>query len=121
MPDAALLDRAGPQVVGTLARSAPWLLSAAAAGADWDLRPALVAAVRDLHALRRAGRLGRFLPAAVGHRAPGGSVGDARPALLQLLHDTAGKPLALACFARRYAELAAAHPRPRAGSLPPRS
>ncbi len=116
VPDAALLDRAGPQLLGTLARSAPWLLSAAAAGADWDLRPALVAAVRDLHALRRAGapsvdfylRQSAIEPPAVLSVTHG-------PALLQLLFDTAGKPLALARFARRYAELAAAHPSAQGG------
>lgn len=119
VPDAALLDRAGPQLVGTLARSAPWLLSAAAAGADWDLRPALRAGLADLVDLRHAGApsVDAFLRQ-VAIEPPRVLSVPSGPDVLRLLYDTAGKPQTLARFARRYAELASAHPTAQGGLFP---
>lgn len=116
VPDAALLDRAGPQLVGTIARSAPWLLGAAAAGADWDLRPALRASLADLVDLRSAGApsVDAFLRQ-VAIEPPRVLAVPNGPDVLRLLFDAAGKPLLFARFARRYAELANAHPTAQGG------
>ncbi|HNN96589.1 MAG TPA: hypothetical protein PKI03_30145, partial [Pseudomonadota bacterium] len=117
IPDAVLLDAAGGGLLGTLARSAPWLLAAASGGAGWDLRPSLRAAVADYIELRAAGmpsvsaylRQGRI-------EGPPHVTGDPRAVeLLELLHEVGGKPLAFARFARRYAELAQAHPTAQGG------
>ena len=117
LPDAVLLDTIGGLLLGTLARSAPWLLSAATAGEGWDLRPALRAAVADSIELRAAGmpsvsaylRQGRI-------DGPPHVHGNPRAvALLELLHEVGGKPLAFARFARRYAEIAHAHPTAQGG------
>jgi hypothetical protein len=117
IPDAALLDAAGGQLLGTLARSAPWLLAAATAGEGWDLRPALRAAVADYIELRAAG-----MPSVSSYLRQGRIEGpphvDGNPRaveLLELLHEVGGKPLAFARFARRYAELAQAHPSAQGG------
>ena len=117
IPDAVLLDAAGGQLLGTLARSAPWLLSAATAGEGWDLRPALRAAVADYVELRAAG-----MPSVSAYlrqsRIDGPPHVEGTPRaveLLELLHEVSGKPLAFARFARRYAEIAQAHPTAQGG------
>lgn len=112
VPDAQLLDRAGPQLAGTLARSAPWLLSAAAAGEDWDLRPALRAALADLVSARREGA--RSIDAYLRQTRM-----DAPPAvqgvpkaerLLRLLWELGATPVRFARFAKHLAERARFHP-----------
>ena len=116
LDSARLIDRAGPQLVATIARSAPWILAAASGGPDWDLRPALRAAVADLVDLRNAGspsvdfflRQGAIEPPRVLSTPKG-------EPLLRLLYEQAGKPVQFARFARRYAELAAAHPSAQGG------
>jgi len=116
IPDAALLDRMGPQLLGTIARSAPWLLSAASAGPDWDLRLPLAAALADLIDLRSAGApsVDAYLRQ-VSIEPPRVLSVKRGPEVLRLLFDTAGRPLSFARFARRYAELANAHPTAQGG------
>lgn len=116
---ARLIDRAGPQLIGTIARSAPWILSAASAGPDWDLRPALRAALSDLIDLRNADAPSvDFFLAQTSFEPP--KVRGVRhgETLLRVLHDLGAKPIAFARVARRYAELAAAHPTAQGGLFP---
>lgn len=102
VPDAALLDRLGAEVRGTLTRSAPFWLAAAAAGGSWDVRGALLAAVKDLAELRSDGQClaqweqqGSFIPRATRK----GTTGET---LLQLLDLAGGKPVVFTKIARQF-------------------
>jgi colicin import membrane protein len=102
VPDAALLDRLGAEVRGTLTRSAPFWLAAAAAGGSWDVRGALLAAVKDLAELRSDGQClaqweqqGSLIPRATRK----GTTGET---LLQLLDLAGGKPVVFTKIARQF-------------------
>lgn len=102
VPDAALLDRLGAEVRGTLTRSAPFWLAAAAAGGSWDVRAALLAAVKDLAELRSDGQClaqweqqGSLIPRATRK----GTTGET---LLQLLDLAGGKPVVFTKIARQF-------------------
>lgn len=107
VPDAALLEHAGGQLRGTLARGAPWLLSAAASGADWDLRPALGAALRDLLNMRRrdARSVDAFLKQTALGEGPAVLSVPNGEAMLRVLYDLAARPVLFGRFARKYAEI----------------
>jgi len=119
LPDAALLEEAGAQLRGTLARGAPWILSAAAGGADWDLRPAITAAVRDLVEIRRRGvNVDSYLRQTGMDGGPAVLTAQYGESLLRVLSALGARPVAFGRFARRYAELSRAHPSAQGSLLP---
>jgi hypothetical protein len=110
--DAGLLEQAGPQLRGTLARGAPWLLSAAAAGQDWDLRGAMRAAVVDLVDMRRRDvpSVDAYLRQTTLGESPAVLGVELGREVLQVLSALAGRPVLFGRFARQYAELSRRHP-----------
>lgn len=121
VPDSFLLDQAGPQLRGTLARGAPWLLAAAANGTEWDLRPALLAAVRDIIAMRtgEVSSVDAYLRqvAMPGHGPAARETPNGIP-VLRILHELAGRPVLFGRFARDYAQQAQQHPTAQVSLLP---
>ncbi len=120
VPDAVLLDEAGGQVRGTLARGAPWLLSAAAAGAEWDLRPAMRAALQDLIDLRRRDirSVDAYLRQQVIGEPPAVQNVPNGEEVLRLLFSMAGRPVVFGRFAKQFAELSRLHPSAQFSLLP---
>jgi hypothetical protein len=120
VPDAALLDQAGPQLRGTLARGAPWLLSAAASGQPWDLRPAVMAALRDLVALRNQGQpsVDAYLRQTTMYGQPAVNGVPNGEAMLRVLYELGNRPVLFGRFARQYAELSRRHPTAQFSLLP---
>lgn len=112
VPDAQLLERLGPQIRGSLARSAPFVLAAASYGGDWDLRAPLVAALRDLAALRVQGArtVDQFLRQQVMGERPHVADDAIGQSLLRLLHTAGSAPLKLSAIFRKFAGQARLHP-----------
>lgn len=112
IPDAALLDRIGPQTRASLARSAPYILAAAAFGGGWDLRVPLARAARDLAALRLGGArsVDQFLRQQTFGERPQVEGDPVALSLLRLLHSAGNAPLRLSAAFRRFASQARFHP-----------
>ena len=112
VPDAELLERLGPAIVGMLARGAPWILSAAASGDAWDLRGPLYAAAKDLADLRGRGleSVGEFLRQGSMFGKPAVLGNPTAEKLLSLLFETQRKPTRFSAFAKQYAGYAARNP-----------
>lgn len=119
LPDATLLDAAGPELRRTLARGAPHVLAAAAAGDEWDLRPALAAAVEGLIEARANGLSpAQFIRQVSLVARPIDTVPRAQE-LFALLSAVAGAPVQWARAMRRYAELAAQNPKGQTSLIAP--
>lgn len=110
LPDADLLELAGPELRQALARSAPFWLAAAAHGGEWDVRPPLQRAVRDLLAARAADlALRRFFQQADLFQPPHSHNHPIALRMLVLLDKLGGKPAVLARVARYFSTEASMH------------
>jgi hypothetical protein len=112
IPDAPLLERIGPQLRVSLARSAPYVLAAAAFGGGWDLRAPLARAARDLAALRLGGArsVDQFLRQTTFGERPRVEGDPIALSLLRLLHSAGNAPLRLSSAFRRFASQARFNP-----------
>lgn len=102
VPDAALLERLGPEVNNALTRSAPFWLGAAAAGGGWDVHQPLRAALQDLAELRSDKQcLAQWQQQSsmVPRSTRRGTIGET---LLQVLDLAAGKPVVFTRIARAF-------------------
>jgi colicin import membrane protein len=102
VPDAALLDRLGPEIQNTLTRSAPFWLGAAAAGGTWDVHASLRAALQDLAEMRSDKQcLAQWQQQAsiVPRATRKGTIGET---LLQVLDLASAKPVIFSRIARAF-------------------
>lgn len=109
LPDAELIDRLGPGVVGTLAGGAPWILGAASNGPDWDLRLVLADVAEDFLTYRQTNAKSAdafYRQTTLGER-PKTEDNPISTRLFGLLVSSSNKPKIFKNTMRRFAALAA--------------